>query len=66
MLERRPEQHNRYIEEVKQNASNCAPKGINVAPADAFAEENTMMVILFNANIAVVAMISVTLGLDLA
>ena len=66
MLVGRAEQHDGYIEEIEQNASNGAPKGIDVPPTDAFAEEYTVMVILFNANIAVIAMIGVTLRLDLA
>ncbi len=66
MLVGRAEQHDSYIEEVEQNSSNGAPKGLNVAPADALAKEDTVMVILFNAHLAIVAMIRITLRFYLA
>ena len=59
-------QHNRNINEVEQYTAKRHPEKSQVAPTNTLTEENTVMVVIFDADVAVFAMVCVMLNLNMA
>ena len=59
-------QHDRNIDEVEQYTTKRCPEKGQVAPSDALTEENTVVVVLFDADIAIFAMISIVIDFQVA
>ena len=50
-------QHDRNIQEVQKYSSDCAVEIVDVATTNALAEENAVVVMIFDAYVTVIAML---------
>ena len=54
----------RYVHKVENYASHSSPKEIDVTSANAFAEEDAVVIIIFNANFAFFTVVSLIISLN--
>lgn len=59
-------QHDGDIQKVEHYSANCTPEAYDVATTDAFTEEDAMVIIIFDADITVLAVIGILIDFKLA